>query len=207
MAITDLVVHYGDVIELKDQNFDLKKIQEVLDASPYWVQYNPRKDIKRFGLSLTSLDGKYSGVPDLDSLREFNEINGTSYSEKSFRTRTPIVEELSLSKFLDIWEPWLGRAHFLRLDAGGFFPPHRDNGIAFPPNSIRILVPIRWNKRHAVWIQDGKILDLEEGQAYFVNTTKEHSLFSYRDGNILLVLNIITSMETSANVVRNAKVL
>jgi hypothetical protein len=182
-------------------------MQKVLDESPHWVQYNPRKPIKRYGLSVTSADGGYSGIPDLDSLREHNMLNGTNYTEKSFRKRTPIVDELGLGPFLDIWEPWLGRAHFLKLDAGGYFPPHRDNGISFPPNTIRILIPIRWKNRHAVWIQDGELLTLEEGKAYFVNTTKEHSLFSYQDGTMLLVLNVMTSQETVMKVAKNAKIL
>ena len=37
-----------------------------------YVKYNPRKDIDRWGLSLTSLDGEMSGIPDLDSLLEYN---------------------------------------------------------------------------------------------------------------------------------------
>ena len=33
-----------------------------------YVQYNPRKPINRYGLSVTSLDGGCSCIPDLDSL-------------------------------------------------------------------------------------------------------------------------------------------
>jgi hypothetical protein len=207
MTISDLIVNFGDVIQLRDQGFDIPKMQRVLDASAEWKQYNPRKPINRFGLSITSADGGYSGVPDLDSLREYNTLNDTAFNERSFRTRTSICDELELHPFLDLWKLWLGRSHFLRMDAGGFFPPHRDNGLTFPPNTIRILVPIRWQKNHAVWIQDGKILHLEEGQAYFINTMKEHSIFSYQDNSILMVLNVAVSSETILQVAQNAKVL
>ncbi|MBX3032387.1 MAG: hypothetical protein KF865_00555 [Bdellovibrionaceae bacterium] len=37
-----------------------------------WKPYNPRKNIARQGLSLTSLDGGLGGIPDLDSLMEYN---------------------------------------------------------------------------------------------------------------------------------------
>ena len=207
MSVTDLIANFGDVIELRDQKFDISKIQTILDISQYWAPYNPRKQNNRFGLSLTSLDGGYSGIPDLDSLREYNILNNTNYTERSFTTRTPIVNELGLGAFLDIWEPWLGRVHFLKLNAGGFFPPHRDNGLSIPSRTIRIVVPIRWNKNNAIWIQDGHLLNLVEGTAYFVNTTKEHSVFSFHDDTIIMVLNILSSDETLNTIVSNANIL
>ena len=45
----------ANIIEELNNNFD-------------WVKYNPRKNINREGLSITSLDGGLSGKPDLDSL-------------------------------------------------------------------------------------------------------------------------------------------
>ena len=49
-----------------------------------YVHYNPRKDIKRYGLSITSLDGGTSGVPDLDSLKDYNRENNTQLTECDF---------------------------------------------------------------------------------------------------------------------------
>jgi hypothetical protein len=206
---TDLVTNFGDVIELQDPNFNLAQMKQVLSESEHWKHYNPRKpEIKRFGLSVTSANGGYSGIPDLDSLREFNMLNLTKFTEKDFSRRTPIANELTgLSEFLDIWSPALGRTHFLKLDKGGFFPPHRDNGLTLPASVARIIVPINWNHRTSVWIQDGKILDLREGKAYFVNTSKEHSLFSFADDTILLVLNVVATSELIFKIIANAKVL
>ena len=60
---------YGDVLPLKFK-LDMKKFKEGLKLfDDKWVQYNPRKNIPRYGLSITSLDGGFSGVPDLDSLK------------------------------------------------------------------------------------------------------------------------------------------
>jgi hypothetical protein len=206
-TLTDLITNFGDVIRLKNPGFDLHHMKSTLDASPHWVRYNPRKDVNRFGLSVTSLNGGYSGIPDLDSLREYNSLNKTNFGESAFKTRTLIVDELGLGPFLDIWGRHLGRSHFLRLDKGGFFPPHRDNGVMIPPRTVRILVPIRWQHNHAVWIQDGKLLHLEEGRPYFINTSKEHSVFSYTDGSILLVLNVMTEPETLRAILTNADTL
>ena len=65
----DTLARYGDVYALslhtdRDILKELKKYN--------WVQYNPRKNIPRRGLSITSLDGGLSGIPDLDSVKEYN---------------------------------------------------------------------------------------------------------------------------------------
>ena len=63
---------YGDIIPL-NYKLDYKKFEEGLELfKDKWVQYNPRKKIARYGLSITSLDGGFSGRPDLDSIREYN---------------------------------------------------------------------------------------------------------------------------------------
>lgn len=195
MNTANLFACFGDVIELDFPTWNLDQVQEILDNHPGWKQYNPRKAINRQGLSVTSLDGDYSGIPDLDSLIEFNKENGTNYSEADFKIRTSIVEQIpNLKGLLDLLSPDLGRCHFLKLNAGGFFPPHRDNGSVIPSKSFRIIVPlINTEKNYWYWIYDGKILNLTPGKTYCINTTKEHSLFSFVDNCCMLVLNVTAS--------------
>lgn len=207
MSITDLVTHFGDIIQLRDFDFDVVKMQQTLATSTLWKQYNPRKQNARFGLSVTSLDGGYSGVPDLDSLREYNLLHGTSYLERDFIIRTPICDDLGLNDFLDLWGDDLGRSHFLRLDAGGFFPYHRDNGLTLPPRTARIIVPIVWSKRGAIWLQEDRIVQLDVGQAYFINTTKEHAVFSFQPNTTLLVLNIEATPSAVRTIAASAHIL
>ena len=40
------------------------------------------------------------------------------------------------------------------------------------------------------WVQEDKVLDLRVGQFYFINTTKIHSVFSFVDNCLMLVLNV-----------------
>ena len=78
-SITDLVSNFGDIIEL-DYQWYLDDPEKLI-SHPGWVKYNPRKDgYNRYGLSVTSADGGFSGIPDLDSLREYNKINGTTFN-------------------------------------------------------------------------------------------------------------------------------
>jgi hypothetical protein len=192
-TLTDFIVNWGEVIELDFPKWDLHKVMQVLDKHPGWKEYQPHKPgYNRYGLSVTSLDGGYSGKPDLYSLREYQKFYGESYNEMSFRKRTSIVQFLpELNEFLDFWEPNLGRTHFLRLDKGGFFPPHRDNGAIVAVPTFRILVPIHnFGINDMKWIQEERVLNLTLGQTYFINTSRLHSLFSYVDNCVMLVLNV-----------------
>jgi len=190
--LTDVIINFGDVFELDFQKYDCNKITNILNKHSGWKIYQPHKPNNRYGLSVTSLDGGYSGEPDLMSLREYYDRTGKSYTEIDFKKRTSIVEFLpELNEVLDFFEPGLGRVHFLRLDSGGFFPPHRDNGAVPEVFSFRILVPIHnFGVNQMKWIQEEKILNLSIGHFYFINTTKAHSVFSFVDNCIMLVLNV-----------------
>jgi len=192
-TLTDCIVNWGEVVELDFPKMDLNKIKNILDKHTGWKVYQPHKPgYNRFGLSVTSLDGQYTGEPDLCSLREWQKMTGQSYNEMSFRKRTNIVQFLpELDEFLNFWEPNLGRTHFLRLDRGGFFPPHRDNGAIVAVPTFRIIVPIyNFGINDMKWIQDEKIQRFDVGATYFVNTSRLHSVFSFVDNCLMLVLNV-----------------
>lgn len=193
-TLTNFIVNYGDVIELDFPKWDCQKITELLLKHPGWTYYQPHKQgYNRYGLSVTSLDGNFSGEPDLYSLREYYNMTGKLYNEQDFKIRTNVTAFLpELNDFLDFWEPNLGRVHFLKLNKGGFFPPHRDNGLVLDVQSYRILVPIHnFGINDMKWVQDEKVLKLEIGYTYFINTCKPHSLFSFIDNCIMLVVNVM----------------
>ncbi len=206
--LSELFTFFGDVIELDFPQWDITRTQEILDRHPGWKQYNPRKINNRQGLSVTSIDGGFSGVPDLDSLVEYNRENGTQYTEIDFKHRTSITRHLpNLDPMLDEFQEDLGRCHFLRLGAGGFFPPHRDNGLAVPSKTFRIIVPLgNTNKHNWKWIQNDHVLHMEPGRTFCMNTTKEHSLFSFVDNCCMLVLNVVASDKSVGTVARHARI-
>lgn len=194
--LTEFITNFGDVIELEFPQIDIMRITNTIINHSGWKVYQPHKPgYNRFGLSITSLDGEFSGEPDLYSLREYYKIHGKKFLETDFKKRTNIVELLpELNPLLDFFEPDLGRTHFLRLDKGGFFPPHRDNGARADVETFRILVPINnMNVNLMKWIQEEKVLRLEPGRVYFINTTRLHSLFSFVDNCIMLVMNVRAS--------------
>ena len=106
---------YPTNFTLNDTHGIVDTVEEKFD----YVRYNPRKNIDRWGLSLTSLDGGMSGIPDLDSLREYNIENNTSYDEIDFNIPTPAYEDFK--EVLDPFAPWLFRTHILKLNSVDIF--------------------------------------------------------------------------------------
>ena len=202
---------YGDVLPLKFK-LDYKKFEKGLKLfDDKWVQYNPRKNIPREGLSITSLDGGFSGIPDLDSLKEYNIEHNLNLDEPDFKTLTPMwpYVESALSKFKN----HLGRTHLIRKYAGGQFPSHRDH-YERENKSFRLFLPIyNCNPPFNYFILDDKILHFEHGRMYFLNTCKEHIVFTSGRGgkstfggnyqSMYIVANINLSEETTDLVLHN----
>ncbi len=179
--------------------FSLNLPKPQLDMSDYeWVKYNPRKDIQRWGVSLTSLDGDTKGIPDLDSLHEFNKLNGTNYSEIDFKIPTKYFQPFEfMPELFD-----LGRSHVIRLGTGGFFPFHRD----FDPNVFRLVYTIKGcDENNFVWIQNNQILKLADSSWYYINTKMIHSVFSFF-GCEFAVFNTLLNQKAKRSLVEHMSI-
>jgi hypothetical protein len=156
-----------------------------------WVQYNPRKEIRRFAASITSLNGDVSGIPDLDSLREYNLIHNTHYKETDFNVLTPQGEPF---KFLtDLFD--LGRSHFIRLEPGGFFPYHRD----LDATCFRIAYMIKnCSPTSLAWLQNDKVIKMQNKTWYYINTFHPHALFAFEKAEFA-IFNIYKSDKSLAS--------
>jgi hypothetical protein len=188
------LLSFGDLIPLK-LKCDVKKLFDETEEFVY-LKYNPRKDIERYGLSITSLDGSLNGV-DLDSIKEYNKENNTEYDELSFNKFTQVYHTSSeIQKIIEPFKDHIGRSHILSLQEGGYFPPHRDLPVYVEQqNSLRILVPLKGcNPPDMYFMYEDKPLHFEHGRAYFLNTNKSHNLFSFK-GSEMIVLNIKTNEE------------
>ena len=152
-----------------------------------WKPYNNRKaDYRRYGLSLFSLDGGMTGVPDLDSIWEYNVENGTNYDETSFSTPTPAWKEIrEISQYFEPVQNSIVRSHILRLDTGGFFPPHRDICEAF-----RLICLFNCSPVSVHLSIEGAPIPFQPCKVYFLDTHKTHSLVSFQDNAYVLVLNL-----------------
>ena len=188
------LLSFGDLIPLK-LKCDVKKLFDETEEFVY-LKYNPRKNIERYGLSITSLDGSLNGI-DLDSIKEYNKENNTEYDELSFNKFTEVYNVSSeIQKIVEPFKNHIGRSHILHLAEGGYFPPHRDLPVYVEQqNSLRVLIPLKGcNPPDMYFMYEDKPLHFEHGRAYFLNTNKSHNLFSFKD-SYMVVLNIKTSEE------------
>jgi len=190
-----------------DYYMDPDKFLNWVEENFDYVQYNPRKKVDREGLSITSLDGGIDGIPDLDSLREYNEENNTYYDEKDFKTRTPVADYPELKNILNIFGDSLFRCHILKLNPGGFFPPHRDHSTPFI-NSFRLIMPLRFvNPPYFNFVIDGDITHWDPGFVYYADTTKAHYLFNCGfEPSYWIVFNVETSTENVQKVLSNLSI-
>lgn len=195
---------YGDVIEIEGHMNPHDYVRWTNERFSY-VRYNPRKNVNRFGLSLTSLDGGVSGIPDLDSLYEYNSENGTTYTERDFSVHTAAFDYQPIQNLISPWKDHIFRSHVLKLGAGGFFPPHRDSR-EMDITSFRIIMPLEnVNPPYANFVIDREILRWETGKLYFVNTSKMHYLFnsSFVD-SYWVVFNVDCNEHTVSEVLKRA---
>jgi len=197
---------FGDQIKL-NQRFNSEKFINWTETNFKYVKYNPRKEVNRWGLSLTSLNGDVDGIPDLDSLREYNKENNTTLKESDFNVFTPVIEYPDIKEIIEPWKKDLFRSHILKLGSGGFFPPHRD--IYYQNSeSFRLIAPLKHTSNGVYFILDEKILNWQLGSLYYVNTAKSHSLFNATfEPSYWLVLNVRLNSSSMDNVLKNMAII
>ena len=195
----------GDIVPL-DFTIDISKVKKQLEQFQNdWKQYNPRTPIDRQGLSITSLDGGLSGIPDLDSLFLYNQKYNTDITEKEINIKTDVANKVfAIHPILDIFKT-LGRSHFIRLNSGGFFPPHRDGKILNVTCFRIITLCHNCSPTKFSFVYEDKLIKLEPGRPYFVNTRKTHSVFSYADDSVQCVLNVPLTEDNYNSVVSHLR--
>lgn len=193
---------YGDIVPLKFK-IDTRLLESELKVfENYWVPYNiERGDRGRLGLSVTSLDGKMTGYPDLQSLYQYAQETGKKVYENDFNKLTEVYDKVSsVRELLDYFSGHLGRSRFVRFKAGGHFPPHRDHSLHFQmPDYFRLFVPLTHTGEDKLFfIYDNKIIHYEPGRVYLFNALKTHTVFAVVDQALTLALSINLSQQAIA---------
>lgn len=200
IMLYECLSRYGDVYGLSQTVNTHQTIDQLQLYENDWVQYNPRKKIDRWGLSITSLDGGMSGVPDLDSVKEYNIEHNLNLDETDFNKKTELWDLVK-----DAFKPFenhLGRTHFIKMNSTGMFPPHRDQ-YTRELNSFRLFLPIYGcNPPNTYFILEDKIVNFEHGRVYFLNTCKVHTVFTTCGPSLFAVANVTLS-ENSVDAVLN----
>jgi len=169
-----------------------KQIAKYEDA---WVPYLPRegKDNSRQGLLLWGLEG--DSHSDSLSLPEARKRVGKKVMESDFKHPTELYKDLtSVHDLCDFFSP-LGRTFLVRANAGAYFPPHRDHAY-LTRDCFRIVAFLNnTDNTNYEWIQDNSPININEGSAYYIDTTKMHRTNAWQNGSIHLIMNIPKTWE------------
>jgi hypothetical protein len=177
------IFQFGNVVQLRP-NICVNTILSDLENFPEdWSQYNEFKpDNRRQGLCILNESGINQSGPALSSLLEWNAKYGTEWEESDFVVPTPVyAHSKALQDLLPPILPYIRRAHFLKIQPGGYFPPHRDTRRA-DPDTFRLLIAL--DNCHAPYFRfmmGNETINFVPGDMYAVNTTLEHSLFNMNE--------------------------
>ena len=113
------LLSFGDLIPLNLKCNVQKLMLQIKDFE--YQKYNPRKDIPRYGLSITSLKGELDGI-DLDSIKEYNKENGTNYDELSFKEFTEVYHSSSeIQKIVNPFKEHIGKVSLTNVSKRWLF--------------------------------------------------------------------------------------
>lgn len=176
---------------------DYQKFKKEIEPwNDKWVPYLRREGISndREGLLLIGLEG--DTPTDSLSMPEARKRTGRRLDETDFTVPTELYNNLTcLHPLLEFFQP-LGRSMLVKVNAGGWFPPHKDWPM-LTRDTFRIIAFIGENVDHEAyeWEMDGQRWPIKQNRAYYVDTRKTHRTHSWEDDSIHLVINVPKTWE------------
>jgi hypothetical protein len=170
-------------------------MSEISNYKNEWVDYLPKKDRpnNRKGLCLFGMPG--DSHKDSLSMPEARARHKKELFEEDFNQPTDLYKDLpSLHNFLDYFQP-LGRTFLLKANEGGWFPPHRD-AKWIGRDTFRLVAFLNnCTKQKYNWVLEDKVIDIEMGRVYYINTRLPHHTFTMDNDSIKLIVNVKMCLE------------
>lgn len=195
---------WGKYSKLKFQIDPIEVESQLAQFKDNWVPYHSTKGIaNRWGLPVTNDTGLLTDTSGLQSLNVKENSYGYGLKESDFTVKTPVYDAIpSIARVVDKFAPDIGRVHFLKVDAGGFFPMHKD----FPgpsPEYFRLIVVFGKCKRENYGhILHDELFYPDAGFFYFVNFQMDHAMFSFSDSVYSMILTVKLN-ERTYNIIRD----
>ena len=180
---------------------DLSKFSE------NWCPYNEKKDVhnNRWGLPVTSHTGDVMDNYHLNSFGYMQKYHNVAMKEEIFTTPTDVYHSVpQIKKLVDVFSPDIGRVHILKVNQGGYFPPHRDfAGVA--PEYFRLSCVFgSCSDFNYVQTLHDQIFRPERNYLYFVNFQLNHSVFSFSDNLYNLILTVKLNRRTHDLIIKHS---
>ena len=179
----------GDWERLKF-DIDYKKFIEDEKNMEHWYRhFQPKKGIlnDRESILLYGLKGDKPTEPT--GLSQIYAKLGYIPNESEFKFPTEAKEKLTCCKeIFDYFGDW-GRCFLIKLNAGGFYPHHRDHWLLHR-DTIRLIAFIGNASDKLEWELDGRIRQFQPNSLYYVNTAKLHKLSAWKHNCDMVVFNL-----------------
>jgi len=181
--------------------------KDLLKFSENWCPYNEKKDVhnNRWGLPVTSHTGDVMDNYHLNSFGYMQKYHDVEMKEENFTTPTEVYHAVPhIKKLLDVFAPDIGRVHILKVNQGGYFPPHRDfAGVA--PEYFRLSCVFgSCSDFNYVQTLHDQVFRPERNYLYFVNFQLNHSVFSFSDNLYNLILTVKLNRRTHDLIIKHS---
>lgn len=168
-----------------------------------WCPYNQKKDStdgvinNRWGLPITSRTGDVMDNYHLNSFGYMQEYHNADLKESDFTTPTDVYHAIpTIKNVVDIFNPDIGRVHLLKVNKGGYFPPHRD-WAGYAPEYFRLTCVFgSCSEFDYVQMLHDQPFRPAAASLYFVNFQLNHSVFSFSDNLYNLILTVKLNQRT-----------
>lgn len=182
-------------------------INGLLPFSENWCPYNEKKDVhnNRWGLPVTSHSGDVMDNYHLNSFGYMQRYHDIEMKEENFTTPTAVYHSIpAIKNLVDVFSPDIGRVHILKVNQGGFFPPHRDF-VGVAPEYFRLSCVFgNCSEFNYVQTLHDQIFRPDRGHLYFINFQLNHSVFSFSDNLYNLILTVKLNRRTHDLIIKHS---
>jgi hypothetical protein len=184
-------------VEPLDFEIDYSQFKKEIEPwNDKWVYYlkRPGSSNPRYSLALTGMPGDKAS--EYMSRPETTIKYGRKVDEVEFCHPTDLYNEMTcLHELLNFWQP-VGRTMLFKVDAGGYFYPHKDEPW-LRRSTFRVAAFIGESVDHESfeWESDGRVWQIKPNRVYYIDTRKTHRTHSWRNGSIHVIMNVPKTWE------------
>ena len=159
------------------------------DIKDLWRPFQPKEGIlnDRDAILLYGMEDDTPSSPA--GLSQYKKRLGYIPEEAELCHPTSAAEMLTCCKeVFDYFGP-LGRSFLIRLNAGGFYPRHRDQ-LLLNRDTFRLIAFLGDSQDSLEWEVSGEIKHFLPNTVYYVDTRKMHRLSSWGSNSAMVVINV-----------------
>jgi hypothetical protein len=172
--------------------------------SDWWVPFQPYEGILNDRESIWIIGPEnYNPWDSCGQSQLAKKNNGIRPKEESMMTPTIAKSEFTCLNEVFEWFDPLARTFALRVNAGGYFPPHRDHIILNRP-VFRLIAFLGDSTDSLKWEVGGCPVQFSPNTVYYVDTRKSHGLRSSARST-MVVFNVLKTWENVLKVASRLK--